>query len=326
MNRFSVLRQSLSRHGIGASEIAAIVGMSPYASPWDVWLRKTGQAPDVETSPEIEWGHRNEPAIRQKYADVTGATLHVPSESLFHAEQTWARATPDAIVLTDEGQWSHLMQAKNVGYWPGKDWDAAPPVYVQLQELWEMHVTRLARADIAALIAGSRYVCYTVHRDDRMIADLVDIATDFWRRVETRTAPRIDDSDACRDHFTRRLLKAPAVELAADEDLEKVIAQWRRARADLKQAERTVKTMRNVVLSTMVNAQADRIVSSLGVPKLARSDGKTHHVVNWQYVAETLGNGAPQEFRALVEAATTTETTEPTVTLREPSEWSKENK
>lgn len=37
-------RQELSRHGIGASEIAAIAGLNPYASPWGVWPAKTGQS------------------------------------------------------------------------------------------------------------------------------------------------------------------------------------------------------------------------------------------------------------------------------------------
>ena len=35
------------RHaGIGGSEIAAIIGMSPYNTPRSVWLSKTGQLTD----------------------------------------------------------------------------------------------------------------------------------------------------------------------------------------------------------------------------------------------------------------------------------------
>src|SRR5689334_16414020 len=92
-------KQQLSSLGIGASEISAVVGMNPYASPWSIWLRKTGQAPDVEETEPMEWGNRLEPAIRQKYVDVTGHSVYVPPKSMFSEERPWARATPDGIVV-----------------------------------------------------------------------------------------------------------------------------------------------------------------------------------------------------------------------------------
>src|SRR5512134_3290083 len=136
--------QTLNKSGIGASEISSIVGMNPYASPWDVWLKKTGQAPDEAENPAMEWGHRLEPAIRQKYVDDTGTLMYVPPTSIFHADTLWARATPDGIAVreTFHGRtdawpsefWTHLLQCKNVGHWVGRDWEQVPPVYVQLQE------------------------------------------------------------------------------------------------------------------------------------------------------------------------------------------------
>ena len=315
--------QSLSKHGIGASEIATVAGCNPFESEWGLWLRRTGQAPDIDPTPPIEWGHRLEPAIRQKYADSTGATLYVPPASLFHPETTWARATPDAIVLDDE-RWSHLVQAKNVGYWVGKEWRDSPPEYVLLQEQWELYVTGLARADVAALIGGSDYRVYTVHRDDGFIADLVTIAEAFLRKVETRTSPAVDESDACRAHFARRLAKADNVELIADENIEALVAKWRRARAGQRAVERRVAKLRNEVSAHLADAQCDRLRSSQGTATIARTLVKTHRETNWRLVAEMLGATDQPRFRELVEANTTTTTTEASASLREPREWSKE--
>lgn len=327
----SVAAQKLSTYGLGASEIAAVAGLSPYASPWDIWLRKTGQAPDVETSDEMDWGNRLEPAIRQKYVDVTRTTIHVPGESLFHPGRPWARATPDGIGLEDDQRvslWTHIVQCKNVGYWVGKDWEQAPPAYVQLQESWEMYVTGLARADVAALIGGNDFRIYTVHRDDKLVADLVDIAESFWRRVESRTPPPIDASPACRDHFVSRLAGAPAVELVADLELEQTMGSWHAAKGQLKQAEREVDRCRNVVLSALSSAGADRLVSSYGIAKLARHEPRTVTTTNWRLVAE-LTASAPDPsavYSDLVAANTNTTMTEATVSLREPRGWSKESK
>jgi putative phage-type endonuclease len=325
--------QQLSTFGIGASEVAAVVGLNPFSSVWDVWLRKTGQAPDEEQTGPLEWGLRLEPAIRQKYADDTGATLYVPSASMFHAETTWARATPDAIVLESTeplSRWMHLVQCKNVSYWPARDgWENGPPAYVICQEQWELFVTGLQRADVAALIGGSDFRIFTVHRDDEMIASLVELAERFWtRNILGKTAPKIDDSDACAQHFNRRLAKAPHVELQADEVTEAVIDEWHRARTEQKAAEKRVETLRNTVRARFDEAQADRIVARAGTPKLARTPAKANQETNWRLVAEMLATatGAAATFRELTAANTATTVTPASVALKEPREWSKESK
>lgn len=313
------MTQQLSTHGIGASEIAAIAGLNPYASPWDVWLRKTGQAEEFTGNKFTEWGHRLEPAIRQAYSDETGATIYVPSESLFHKEVTWARATPDGIVLDGE-RWDRLLQCKNVGTWVEKAWSDAPPVYVQLQEQWEMWITGLARADVAVLIGGSEFRYYTVPRDDAMISNLVTIAEDFWRRVETRTPPEIDDSDACAGHFEKRFAKADAIELPADGYLETLIEEWHHLHQQTKDIKVRTETIRNHLRRAMADAGADRIASSRGTVRLQRSGGAPS--TNWALVAQLQGTKHPDEFHELV--AANTQPTEESLTLYAPRNWAKE--
>lgn len=324
----AVPAQTLSRHGIGASEIAAIAGFNPYASPWDIWLRKTGQAPDVEPTEPMEWGNRLEPAIRQKYVDDTGLFVDVPGESLFHTNIHWARATPDGIVVDDHGIRQHLLQCKNVGFWVGKDWEQGPPPYVVLQEMWEMHVTGLARADVAALIGGNEFRVFTVHRDDKAIADLLTIATAFWRKVETRTPPPVDESDACRQHFEKKLARSGVVELVADAEIEDLITDWHEVTLRQKHDEKRVETIRNQVRRIMAEAGATVIRSSLGDAKLSTvKDPIPKTETNWKHIAELLGatKCTPAEFAELVQAATTTTTpVAKAPTLYAPRAWSKE--
>lgn len=321
--------------GIGASEIAAIAGLNPYASPWDVWLRKTGQAPDESENEAMEWGHRLEPAIRQKYVDQTGAVVYVPPESLYHAEHAWARATPDGVVLGDHTPrttiekplyWKHLLQCKNVGGWVERSWSDAPPIYVQLQEQWEMYVTGMARADVAALIGGNRFQVYTVHREQRLIDDLVTIASDFWRKVETRTAPPVDDSDACREHFESKYAKSNAVELVADGELEAVFRRWRRQTRAEKYLKKQIERSRNLVRKALAEAQADRITSSHGMATLVRSEATETAETDWKLIAQLLGSTkcSPEEWKALTESNTTKSTTAEKATLYAPRNWGKD--
>ena len=321
--------------GIGASEISAVAGLNPYASPWDVWLRKTGQASDEPENEPMEWGHRLEPAIRQKYVDQTGATVIVPPESMYHPQTTWARATPDGIVARTIGGifdptvracWQHLLQCKNVGGWVEKSWTDAPPVYVQLQEQWELYVTGLARADVAALIGGNQFRVYTVHREQRVIDDLVTIAADFWRKVETRTPPPVDESDACREHFESKYAKSDAVELVADGELEAVFRRWRRQTRAERYLKKQIERSRNLVRKALAEAQADRISSSHGMATLVRSEVTETVETDWKLIAQLLGSTkcSPEEWKALAESATTKSTTAAKATLYAPRTWAKD--
>jgi putative phage-type endonuclease len=266
----AIPEQRLSRAGIGASEIASIVGLNPYASPWDVWLEKTGQREPFTGNQFTEWGHRLEPAIRQAYCDKTGHAIEVPTDSLFHPTTSWARATPDGFVIEGTKRVS-LVQCKNVGTWVEKSWKDAPPDYVQLQEQWEMYVTELARADVSVLIGGNDFRIYTIHRDDKVIGDLVKIAADFWRRVETKTPPAVDGSDACQRHIERRFAKSDAIVLDADAELEHQMTEWQRLHLMAKTVEKRIKVLKNKVRTVLADAKADRIRSSVGTTYLQSS-------------------------------------------------------
>lgn len=325
--------QNLSRYGIGASEIAAVAGLNPHASPWDVWCRKTGLAPDIEPNAPMEWGHRLEPAIRQKYVDDTREMVYVPPESLFHKENKWARATPDGLILSEHLQpgnprnWKHLLQCKNVGYWVEKAWSAAPPAYVQLQEHWEMYVTGLDRADVAVLIGGNEYRCYSIHRDDKVISDLVTIGEDFWKKVEGRIEPKVDDSDACRQHFERKFKRADAVELVADSVVEDLFTDWHEVTLRQKHDKKRLETIRNQVRKLMAEAGASSIRSVLGAASLAHHASEPVSETDWKHIAQLLGSTkcTPEEYAQLVVAATTTTTPSPKApTLYAPRNWSKE--
>lgn len=324
--------QNLSRYGLGASEIAAVAGLSPFSSPWKVWLQATGQAEDVEQNSFMEWGHRLEPAIRQKYSDDTGFVVYVPPSSMFHPRRAWARATPDGIAGAEikpdqllDPKRHHLVQIKNTGEWAGKSWSDGPPAHVVLQELWELDVTGLDRADVAVLIGGNDFRIYTVHRDQKAIDDLVTIGEDFWKKVEKRIEPSVDDSEACRQHFEKRF-KSNTVELAADADTESLFAEWRTLTQQQKANEKRIETIRNLVRKQLAEADASRLVSTIGTAALTFPAPPTpKKETNWKHVAELLGSKSPDLFAELVTANTNTTTPSPKApALYAPRNWNKE--
>lgn len=336
------MTQELSRLGLGASEIAAVAGLNPHASPWDVWLAKTGQA-QFNGNEFTEWGQRLEPAIRLRYCDETGAIVVVPSGSMFHAIHEWVRATPDGMIwdgatperIEDlrhsspetlrDSKASRLFQAKNVNEWAARmaGWSDACPDHVQLQEQWEMLVTGAPEADVCALIGGNTWVMHRVFFDARIANDLLEIGAAFMRNLEQGIQPKVDGSDACSRHLRAQLRKRDAiVEVVADEDLESAVQTWHDAHVEIARANARKEAARSKVMAAIAAAGATRLVTSVG--HINVKAGTTRQNTDWEHVARLVASATGMdrnEFANLVDDATKRTTTEPTISA--PKTWSK---
>jgi putative phage-type endonuclease len=62
----------LREGGIGSSEIATIVGLNPWETPYQLWRRKVGIDPPKEQNFAMKAGHYLEDAVSMFWADETG--------------------------------------------------------------------------------------------------------------------------------------------------------------------------------------------------------------------------------------------------------------
>lgn len=100
---------------IGASEAAAVIGMSPFESQYELWERKTGIKPpkDLSGSAVIEYGNRLEPALRTMF-QAEHPELKVEYHQfdvLYQSERPWMTATLDGE-LTDENGKKYVLEIK----------------------------------------------------------------------------------------------------------------------------------------------------------------------------------------------------------------------
>ena len=174
------------RRGIGASDVAAIGGSSPWASPWSVWARKVGLVGDDDIAPtaEMEFGLVVEPAIVELFRRRTGLDVVGAQQRCMHATHRWARATVDGFVVESvalgvDGALG-VFESK---YDSGQPWDVVPGHYwTQCQ--WQMFVTDTSAAWLAVLhMAFGRpdFRVYELTRDDTAIGHLRRECEHFWR-------------------------------------------------------------------------------------------------------------------------------------------------
>jgi len=206
--------------GIGSSDAAAAVGLSPYKSQLELWLEKTGRAAaKVEDANDPEspmyWGTLLEPNVATAYMHKTGRKVRKLNAVLQHPTFPFMLANIDReIVGSPEVQ---ILECKTAGEFGSRLWRDGVPEYVQLQVQHQLAVTGKQAVDVAVLLCGQQLEIHRIERDEEVIARLVVLEARFWEHVETDTPPPADGS-ASADRALRQLYPGGGATLDFSED------------------------------------------------------------------------------------------------------------
>ncbi len=191
---------SVRRNGIGSSDAAAAVGLSPYKSQLQLWMEKTGHddlfAPiDVnDESTPLYWGTLLEPIVTAHYTKRSGNRVRRVNAVLQHPDHPWMLANLDReVVGVPEVQ---ILECKTAGIQGARLWKDGVPEYVQLQVQHQLAVTGKRAADVAVLIGGQELQIHRIKRDELLIARLIKLEEVFWGYVQSDVAPPVDGSDS----------------------------------------------------------------------------------------------------------------------------------
>lgn len=225
------------KHHVGASEVAAVLGVSPWSSGYDVWARKTGRIPADLANPEAEermqWGTLLEPTILAETERRTGRRV-VPAPQdvhVLHPRVAVLSCTPDGYV-EDDG----LAECKtSLGYGARQVWEEGVPLHYQIQVQQQLAVTGRAYGLLAVLRTGPVLELHRIERHEGAIAMIEEVIPEWWERhVVADIPPPVDAHPA-----TVRALEAlHRGSISGVIDLPDESEEWARLLEDIK-AKRT---------------------------------------------------------------------------------------
>lgn len=110
--------------GIGGSEAAAVVGMSPWMTPLQLWQQKLGVIPpkDLSGNAAVEQGNRMEPILRDFFRKLHPEYIveHHAFDILFQGERPYLFATLDGEIIERDTNRRGILEIKT-GTPTGKD-------------------------------------------------------------------------------------------------------------------------------------------------------------------------------------------------------------
>lgn len=261
---------------VTASKVAAILGLSPWESPYSMWLKMRGDIPADDGSNQaaksrghylesgvLAWWYDQHPEFIELGGDWSTATQY------YVEREEWAAATPDAVVreLSPKvpgragrkiGGVKVVVDAKTAA--SDDDWGNEPPAYYLAQAVWQMWVCDADVAYIAVLFGRPQLAFreYRIERDRDLEAQIVAQCRDFYDSLQMDTPPDLDDTVATYEAVRAMHpdIDDEAVEVPRDLAHEYFTASL--ALEDAKDAERAAKT---------------RLLDAMGRARFATCDG-----------------------------------------------------
>ena len=257
---------------IGSSDAAAILGLSPYKTRYDVYAEKTGLlVEEAEAGPAAEagtmfqdgvlnWAERSLGKLKR---DVT-----IPAPDGLPIV-----ANVDAIVEADgspaEAKTAGLFSPLNEE-WGEEGTDQVPAPYI-VQTHIHMLVTKKSTCHLPAFLAGRGFVMFDVALDRELMSLMIARCEDFWNENVLKRVP--PDDSILSLGVAKRLKRTPSKTVPVDAA---VVAAWMKARDERLSAEKADKAAQAALLTALGDAEAGE--SELGIVTYNLTERKAYEV------------------------------------------------
>ena len=281
------------KHYVTGTDAAQLLGISPFGSKFDVWLDKTGQAPDFVQSAAMRAGLAFEADILKMYAEDTDAKVEHMDGYNLHTSEAYPR-----LGASLDG-WNHTLgcpvDAKNIRWktekW-GDAWTSDFPEYYKTQLQVQMMVTGARFAHLAVMFSGQDFFVYTMEYNEELAQQILEASEDFWPYVENSEMPEVSGSDMAtayiKDTFA---IGTPDKEKEADDSVKGYVEAYKAASAAEKDAKAKKDEAANRIKVFMGDAT---VIPGWCTWKNAKDSQKT----DWEAVAAELMAGMDPSQKA----------------------------
>lgn len=262
-----VLRQT----GLGGTDVAAIIGWSPWADALTVYEAKLGTLQQQEESERMRWGKLLEPAIANEWGERTGWKVQRNEKQLRSLEHPFMMGTPDGFLMgrgerTTRAKYAKSgkpfslpedtrgFDCKNSGYLNPDDYGPEGtneiPLNYLCQLAWYAMLVRVDQWDLVVLEKGNRLRSWHYERDAALEEALLTRAEEFWHKHVLAQQP---PTNVSRMEFRRRDTPLTDVILEPTDSLVGMVEKWQ----DLEAAKKAITEEADGAKAKLLDAMGD---------------------------------------------------------------------
>ena len=270
------------KQGIGGSDVAAVLGVSKWKTPYQLWLDKTSDTVEEKQSDILHFGQVLEQVVADEYARRNNAKV------LRRNQMYRLTAHPELIANIDRYVvGGKILECKTCSAYAsdkfGDGGDEVPDEYL-LQVQHYMHVTGYHEADLAVLIGGNEYRQFSLKYDADLANWAADKCVEFWQNyVATKTPPPATVNDDLNAYYNT----VSGSTVVASEEVAELLQEYKRIKAVEKEAK---EDLEEIAAQVKLFAGENEIITSADGKTLATwKKGKDRATVDWKALAADKG-------------------------------------
>ena len=286
---------------IGGSEIGAVLGLSRWASPLDVWNRKMRKTGETEATEPMRWGTLLEDTVAREWASRTGKHAWKCNKTFLH-DTLPLSANVDRLVCPDTGKrprpyaagkffpGTELLEVKTSrsDHGWGDDGSEVIPMVYAAQGQQYLGIPGLDVCNVAVLIGGSTLKTYRIARDDRVINRMFELAGQWWQtHVATGNPPAPRTAAEVEQLFPG----SEPREVIAPAEVVVRVTRMATIKSEIKDRKTEFELLKTSVCETMKDA--DTLVLPDGQPIVTWKLAKPAAVLDRKKLEERLGDLTP---------------------------------
>lgn len=259
----------LRMKGITGTDAGAILGVSPFSSPYKIWAIKTGQVKDnVKQNQAMRLGQLLEPALLQLFIEEHPEMDVYEVGTYAHEDYPFMIANPDGLAFEDDKLW--IIEIKT----SRRYWDEIPRHYIAQV----LHYADVFSADGIKIVsyAGGNYQEWTLDFTQLELDFQRESLKEFWEEnIQAGVEPSWDGSQATYE-VIRELARPGDPEVSVD--LGYLGVQLANAQQEATRAEQELRQLKSAALSQMGDAKFAMVSNEgqdyLVATKRQRGEGK----------------------------------------------------
>lgn len=269
------------KSGIGGSDVAPIMGLSPWKDANAVYLEKRGEIDedDIGDKEFVHFGNVLEQVVADEYTRRHGEKLQRRNELLRHPKYDFLIANIDRKIVGRPA----VFEAKTADKWSrgkwGEDGTDEIPDYYRVQVEHYFNVTGYDEGVLAVLIGGNEFRHYPIQRNAELSEMLMEGCIKFWERVQKGFPPEIDYMHATAIDTLKKMYPGTNGETI---ELPKNLEHWHLVKKDADAEIAKYKTVSDAARARILHAMGEAACgqfSDLGVQYKRSQVNKQEYVV-----------------------------------------------
>ena len=193
----NVMQKIDRRKFIGGSDVAAILGLSPWKTPLELYEEKImprSPLPDKNKERIFARGKIMEPYVLRLFKRENGLKIAARNRRYIDDEYDFLRAEIDAETVDGENIEIKTCNPFKAKLW-GEEHTDEIPLFYTAQAMHGLMITKRDVCHFGVLIGSDDFRTYIVKRDNELIDMIRSKEVEFWRRIQNRNPPPATSMD-----------------------------------------------------------------------------------------------------------------------------------